>query len=95
VAQRSADALAVGTGVHRAAQAAAALTIGSVVTLGIFYAIGEPWGTLNDGITIALAAATVPIAVGVARQSGAQPSSISVPSPMSPGQSPRSASRPC
>ena len=69
VAQRSSDALVVGTVVHRAALTAAALTIGSVVTLGIFYAIGEPWGTVNDGITIALAAATVPIAVGLARQS--------------------------
>jgi hypothetical protein len=69
VTQRSPEVLRVGTGVHRAAQTAAALTIGSVVTLGIFYTVGEPWGTLNDGITIALAAATVPIAVGLARHS--------------------------
>jgi len=69
VAKRSPDALSVGTGVGRAALAAAALTIGSLMTLGVFYSIGEPWGTINDGITIALAAATLPIAVGLARQS--------------------------
>ena len=68
-AQRSVDVLAVGAGVIRGARAAAALTIGSVVTLGVFYAAGEPWGTINDGITIALAVATVPIAIGLARQS--------------------------
>lgn len=66
-AHGSRGVVVVGTGIIRAARAAAALTIGSVVTLGIFYQVGQPWGTLNDGITIALAVATVPIAVGLAQ----------------------------
>jgi hypothetical protein len=53
---------------RRAAQAAAALTVGEVVTLGVFFAVGEPWGTINDGLVIALAGATVPIAIGLARR---------------------------
>ena len=53
---------------RRAAQAAAGLTVGAVVTLGVFFAVGEPWGTINDGLVIALAGATVPIAIGLARR---------------------------
>ena len=53
---------------RRAAQAAAVLTVGGVVTLGIFFAAGEPWGTINDWLTIALAGATVPIALDLARR---------------------------
>jgi hypothetical protein len=51
-----------------AARAAAGLTAASTVTLGIFYSAGEPWGTLNDLITIALAATTAPIALGLAER---------------------------
>jgi len=51
---------------RRAAQAAAVLSVGGVVTLGIFFAAGEPWGTINDWLTIALAGATVPIAIDLA-----------------------------
>jgi hypothetical protein len=53
---------------RQAAQAAAWLTVGEVVTLGVFFAVGEPWGTINDGLVIALAGATVPIAIGFARR---------------------------
>jgi hypothetical protein len=44
------------------------LTVGGIVTLAVFFAVGEPWGTINDGITIALAGATLPIAIGLARR---------------------------
>ena len=53
---------------RRCAQAAAALTVVGAATLGTFFAIGEPWGTINDVTIIALAGATVPIAVGLARR---------------------------
>ena len=66
----AADLLDTGPGMKSAARAAAALTVGSIATLGAFYSVGEPWGTINDGLTIALAAATVPIAVGLARRNG-------------------------
>jgi hypothetical protein len=58
---------------RQSAQAAVGLTIGAVATLGVFFAVGEPWGTINDGLTIALAGATVPIAIGLARRN---PSSV-------------------
>ena len=32
----------------RRAARADGLTVGGVVTLGTFFAVGEPWGTLND-----------------------------------------------
>ncbi len=48
---------------RRAAQAAVGLTIGSATALAAFFAVGEPWGTLNDSLSICLAWATVPIAV--------------------------------
>ncbi len=51
-----------------AAQAAVGLTIGSATALAAFFAVGEPWGTLNDSLSICLAWATVPIAVDVARR---------------------------
>ena len=53
---------------HRAAQLAAGLTVGGAITLGMFFAVGEPWGTINDGLSIALAAATLPIAIDLARR---------------------------
>lgn len=53
---------------RRAAQAAAGLTVGGIVTLAVFFAAGEPWGTINDATSIALAVATVPIAIGLARR---------------------------
>lgn len=53
---------------RRSAQAAAALTVGGAVTLGVFFAAGEPWGTINDGLSIALAGATLPLAIGLARR---------------------------
>jgi hypothetical protein len=56
---------------RRAAQAAAGLTIGSTTALAAFFAVGEPWGTLNDSLSICLAWATVPIAVDVARRNPA------------------------
>lgn len=68
LAAPSRSALVLGSGGRRATQAAAGLTIGSVVTLSVFFAAGEPWGTINDGLTIALAGATLPIAIGLARQ---------------------------
>jgi len=53
---------------RRASQAAAGLTVGGIVTLAVFFAVGEPWGTINDATSIVLAGATVPIAVGLARR---------------------------
>ncbi len=53
---------------RRAAQAAVGLTIGSGTALVAFFAVGEPWGTLNDSLSIGLAWATVPIAAGLVRQ---------------------------
>jgi hypothetical protein len=51
-----------------AAQAAVGLTIGSATALAAFFAVGEPWGTLNDSLSIGLAWATVPIAVDLVRR---------------------------
>ncbi len=53
---------------RRSAQLAASLTIGGAASLAAFFAAGEPWGTINDLSAIALAASTVPIAVGLARR---------------------------
>lgn len=53
---------------RRAAQAAVGLTIGSATALAAFFAVGEPWGTLNDSLSICVAWATVPIAVDLVRQ---------------------------
>lgn len=53
---------------QRAAQVAAGLTVGGVVTLAAFFTAGEPWGTINDGLSMALAGATLPIAIGLARR---------------------------
>lgn len=61
-------ALDVGDAGRRAAQLAAGLTIGGATALAAFFAVGEPWGTLNDSLSIGLAWATVPIAVDLARR---------------------------
>ncbi|HEY6570718.1 MAG TPA: hypothetical protein VIZ22_10525 [Candidatus Limnocylindrales bacterium] len=53
---------------RRASGAAAGLTIGAAIALGVFFAAGEPWGTINDSLSIALAWATVPIAVQLTRR---------------------------
>jgi hypothetical protein len=53
---------------RRAAQAAVGLTIGSATALAAFFAVGEPWGTLNDSLSIGLAWVTVPIAVDLVRR---------------------------
>lgn len=53
---------------RRGAQAAVGLTIGSATALAAFFAVGEPWGTLNDSLSICLAWATVPIAVDLVRR---------------------------
>ncbi len=53
---------------RRSAQLAAGLTIGGAASLATFFAAGQPWGTINDLSAIALAASTVPIAVGLARR---------------------------
>ena len=64
--------LDVGKTERRAALAAAGMTVGGIVTLAVFFAVGEPWGSINDGLTIALAVATAPIAVGLARRNPLQ-----------------------
>jgi len=56
-----------------AAQAAVGLTIGSATALAAFFAVGEPWGTLNDALSIGLAWATVPIALDLVRRHPASP----------------------
>jgi hypothetical protein len=61
-------ALDVGDVGRRAAQLATCLTIGGATTLAAFFAVGEPWGTINDTVSIGLAWATVPIAVDLARR---------------------------
>jgi hypothetical protein len=70
---RQGEILDAGEVGRRSAQAAAVLTVGAGVALGTFFAVGEPWGTLNDTLSIALAAATVPIAVGLARRNPRAP----------------------
>jgi hypothetical protein len=68
VADDAQTALDVGDAGRRSAQLAACLTIGGATTLAAFFAVGEPWGTLNDTMSIGLAWATVPIAVDLARR---------------------------
>lgn len=58
---------------RRSAGAAAGLTVGAAVALGVFFAAGEPWGTINDSLSIAVAWATVPIAVQFARRNPRSP----------------------
>jgi hypothetical protein len=60
--------LDLGIAGRRAALAAAGLTVGGAVTLSVFFAAGQPWGSINDATSIALAGTTVPIAVGLARR---------------------------
>ena len=62
------SALDLGDVGRPAAQAAAGLTIGSATALAAFFAVGEPWGTLNDSLSIGLAGATLPIAVDLVRR---------------------------
>ncbi len=62
------SALDLGDVGRPAAQAAVGLTIGSATALAAFFAVGEPWGTLNDSLSIGLAWATVPIAVDLVRR---------------------------
>ncbi len=50
-----------------AALMAAGLTMGGAATISAFFAVGEPWGTINDWTAIALAVTTVPVAIGLAR----------------------------
>ena len=47
---------------------AAGLTVAGAATISVFFAVGEPWGTINDWTAIGLAVATVPIAIGLARR---------------------------
>lgn len=61
-------ALDLGDVGRRAAQLATGLTIGSATALAAFFAVGEPWGTLNDSLSIGLAWATVPIAFDLGRR---------------------------
>ncbi|MEO5986452.1 MAG: hypothetical protein ABIW50_01395 [Candidatus Limnocylindria bacterium] len=58
---------------RRAAHAAVGLTTGSATALAAFFAVGEPWGTVNDSLSIGLAWATVPIALALARRHPASP----------------------
>ena len=60
--------LDIGGVARRAAQAAAVLTVGGAVSLGVFFTVGQPWGTINDWTSILLAGATVPIALELARR---------------------------
>ena len=62
------SALDLGDMGRPAARAAVGLTIGSATALAAFFAVGEPWGTLNDSLSIGLAWATVPIAVDLVRR---------------------------
>jgi hypothetical protein len=62
------SALSLGDVGRPAAQAAVGLTIGSATALAAFFAVGEPWGTINDTLSIGLAWATVPIAVDLVRR---------------------------
>jgi len=45
---------------------AAAATVIGAVFLGLFFARGQPWGTLNDLASIVLMVATVPVALAIA-----------------------------
>lgn len=62
--------LDVGSGSRRAALAAAGLTVGGAAALGVFFAVGEPWGSINDASSILLSWATLPIAFELVRRSG-------------------------
>ncbi|HEX5827717.1 MAG TPA: hypothetical protein VFY23_09370 [Candidatus Limnocylindrales bacterium] len=62
------SALDLGDAGRLAARAAAGLTVGSALALSAFFAVGEPWGTLNDTLSIGLAWSTVPIAVDLVRR---------------------------
>jgi hypothetical protein len=44
---------------------AAAATVVGAVLLGLFFAKGEPWGTLNDIASVVLMLATIPVAVAI------------------------------
>ena len=62
--------LDVGSVSRRAGLAAAGLTVGGAAALGVFFAVGEPWGTINDASSILLSWATLPIAFELARRNG-------------------------
>jgi hypothetical protein len=49
-----------------AALVAALATVVGAVTLGLFFAKGQPWGTINDVTSIVLMLATIPVSLGVA-----------------------------
>jgi hypothetical protein len=49
-----------------AALVAAVATIVGAVTLGLFFAKGQPWGTINDVSSIVLMLATIPVALAIA-----------------------------
>ena len=40
------------------------------LALGVFFSVGEPWGTINDASSILLGWATLPIAFDIARRHG-------------------------
>ena len=46
---------------------AAAATVVGAVLLGLFFAKGQPWGTLNDLASIVLMLATIPVAIRLAQ----------------------------
>jgi hypothetical protein len=60
--------LTLGSPGRLAAQSAAGLTLAGAATISVFFAVGEPWGTINDWTAIALAMTTIPIAIGLARR---------------------------
>jgi hypothetical protein len=45
---------------------AAVATVVGAVTLGLFFAKGQPWGTINDVASIGLMLATIPVALAIA-----------------------------
>ncbi len=45
---------------------AAVATVVGAVTLGLFFAKGQPWGTINDVSSIVLMLATIPVALAIA-----------------------------
>lgn len=45
---------------------AAIATVVGAVTLGLFFAKGQPWGTINDVSSIVLMLATIPVALAIA-----------------------------
>ena len=48
-----------------AALVAAVATVVGAVTLGLFFAKGQPWGTINDVSSIVLMLATIPVALAI------------------------------